>query len=475
MKTESGQKLISFNKISPALFISATTILFSGCYNYPAVPDAVNQSTYTDLKNEQQKLIPEDCRVLSLETSEQIAVANNPNYLSMSHSVNAAWSRFYASLSAYFPTIDATYGITNNRLIPSSGEGGGNTPSFAKGGGIQGQWLLFDGLVREMNMLIAKHTAKQEEALNRDAKRLLLQSVASAYNNILLARENIRIAESDADFNEKLYNETELKYRVGEVSLSEPLNFKVKYNQAKNQLIISNYSYITSKYILAALLGLTESDIPANIEFPPLSPKNEQFSSDITVYLDTALANRPDLDAFREALLSANFNVWAKWGAFSPTISANGFYGYMRTDTGSGKYTNWESRSQDRSYNYGLTASWTLFNGGQNWFNLKTAQAQLAQGQLAVVNKWIQVVSEVRQAQENYKQAIEQVTLFEETLGLVTKTRDLVEEEYKAGNANLTRVNQAQSDLVRAQGDLASSRVNLENAKAQMESAIGSR
>ena len=468
--------MITLKKKYMALCVASATVLFSGCYNYPSVPDAVNQSTYTDLQRDQQKLLPEDCRVLTLETAEQVAVANNPNYLSMSHSVNAAWSRFYASLSAYFPTIDATYGITNNRLIPASGEGaGGNTPSFSKGGGLQGQWLLFDGLVREMNMLIAKHNAKQAEALDRDAKRLLLQSIASAYNNILLARENIRIAEADADFNEKLYNETELKYKVGEVSLSEPLNFKVKYNQAKNQLIISNYSYITSKYILAALLGLTESDIPANIEFPPLTPKNEQFSSDITVYLDTALANRPDLDAFREALLAANFSVWASWGAFSPTISANGFYGYMRTNTGSGKYSNWESRSQDRSYNYGLTASWTLFNGGQNWFNLKTSQALLAQNQLAVVNKWIQVVSEVRQAQDNYRQAIEQVTLFEETLGLVQKTRDLVEEEYKAGNANLTRVNQAQADLVRAEGDLASSRVNLENAKAQMEAAIGAR
>ena len=126
-------------------------------------------------------------------------------------------------------------------------------------------------------------------------------------------------------------------------------------------------------------------------------------------------------------------------------------------------------------YNYGITASWTPFNGGQNWFNLKTAQAVLAQNQLAVVNKWINVISEVRQAQDNYRQAIEQVALFEETLGLVQKTRDLVEEEYKAGNANLTRVNQAQSDLVRAEADLASSRVNLENAKAQMEAAIGSR
>ncbi|HCE43210.1 MAG TPA: hypothetical protein DET40_08630, partial [Lentisphaeria bacterium] len=200
-----------------------------------------------------------------------------------------------------------------------------------------------------------------------------------------------------------------------------------------------------------------------------------QYSSEIAIYLDTALSNRPDLDAFREALTAADYNVWSSWGAFLPTITADMNYGYNRTNYGSHRNTTWGAKAKYRSFNYGVSASWTLFNGGQNWFNVKISQAQLAQSQLAVVSKWIQVVEEVRQSQSNYKQAIEQVTLFEETLGLVQKTRDLVEEEYKAGNTNLTRVNQAQSDLVRAQADLASSRVNLENAKAQMEAAIGSR
>jgi len=453
---------------------SPLVLLFQGCYNYPAIPDAVNQNTYTALQKEQQKLIPEDCRILTLELAEQISIANNPDYLSAGHAVNAAWYRFYTSLSSYFPTITAGYTFTDTQLQPAATSDLSNANTF-KGGGFQGQWVLFDGLVREMNMLVAKHQAKQSEALDRDAKRLLLLSVANAYNNILLARENIRIAQADADFNQDLFNETELKYKVGEVSLSEPLNFKVKYNQALNQLIISKYSYSTAKYVLAALLGLTESDIPSNIDFPPMSPKNVQYSSDTTVYLDTALANRPDLDAYREALAAANYAVWSNWGAFLPTITANMYYGYQRTDYKYNRRTTWGARPQDRSFNYGISASWVLFNGGQNWFNVKTSQAQLAQSQLAVVTRWIQVVEEVRQSQNNYRQAIEQVTLFEETLGLVQKTRDLVEEEYKAGNTNLTRVNQAQSDLVKAEADLASSRVNLENAKAQMEAAIGSR
>jgi len=460
--------------ISKYFFPFAVLFAVQGCYNYPEVPDAVNQRTYAELRKDQQRLIPDGCKLLTLEEAEQIALANNPDYLSAGHAVNAAWYRFYASLSSYFPTITAGYSFNDVQLQPAQ-----NSPASrantTMGGGFQGQWILFDGLVREMNMLVAKHQAKQTEALDKDARRLLLQSVANAYNNILLARENIRIAQADADFNQDLFNETELKYKVGEVSLSEPLNFKVKYNQALNQLIINRYAYATAKYVLAALLGLTESDIPSNVEFPPMAPKNVQFSSDTVVYLDTALANRPDLEAYREALAAANYTVWSNWGALLPTITADIYYGYLRTNYTHNRRTTWGVQPWTRSFNYGVSASWVLFNGGQNWFNIKTSQAQLAQSQLAVVTKWIQVVEEVRQAQSNYKQAIEQVTLFEETLGLVQKTRDLVEEEYKAGNTNLTRVNQAQSDLVKAEADLASSRVNLENAKAQMEAAIGSR
>ncbi|MFA6568785.1 MAG: hypothetical protein WCS96_11280, partial [Victivallales bacterium] len=70
MKNEGECRLISFKKKYLALCASSATVLFSGCYNYPAVPDSVNQSTYTDLKRDQQKLLPADCRVLTLETSE---------------------------------------------------------------------------------------------------------------------------------------------------------------------------------------------------------------------------------------------------------------------------------------------------------------------------------------------------------------------------------------------------------------------
>ena len=70
-------------------------------------------------------------------------------------------------------------------------------------------------------------------------------------------------------------------------------------------------------------------------------------------------------------------------------------------------------------------------------------------------------------------QTVRQTRLYEKNLEFSKKQRDLVDEEYRAGNAELTRLNEAQRDLVRAETNLASSYIAIQNAKAQLDSAVG--
>ena len=53
----------------------------------------------------------------------------------------------------------------------------------------------------------------------------------------------------------------------------------------------------------------------------------------------------------------------------------------------------------------------------------------------------------------------------------MVKQRDLVKEEYDAGNTELTRLNEAQRDKVQAETDFISALVNMRNAKAQLDAA----
>ena len=48
-----------------------------------------------------------------------------------------------------------------------------------------------------------------------------------------------------------------------------------------------------------------------------------------------------------------------------------------------------------------------------------------------------------------------------------------MEEEYRAGNTELTRLNEAQRDLVNAETSLATYVINMHNAKAQLTAATG--
>ena len=454
----------------------ALSYIVGGCFSYKPVPDAVLESNYTRQKEKAHQALPKDCETLTLEQAKQIALDNNPNYIATRYSMVAASARFYQTLAAYLPTITANYDLTNHYYTPESQGGRGRDQGghrwAQKTGAINGRWLIFNGLMRTMDMLAAKHEQLRAEALNRDARRLLVETVTVTYNNVLLSKENIRIAKADEKFNSQLYDETKLKYEAGAVPLTDMLNFEIRVNNAKSAVITEEFNYFTSRSVLAELLGFTNGIIPGKV-FPKLEPKDEQFPIDIGVYLDTALQNRPDLKAYREAVKSSQYQVYAKWGAFAPSLYFNTSWGYQRNDDGySGSYQ-YRPRTQDRSFNYGFEAEWVLFNGGARIAALREAQANLAVGKQNLVEKWIGVIAEVRQAFEERMSKAKQVKIYKSNLALVQKNRMLVEESYKAGNTSITRLNEAQRDLVDADSSYISSVIALANAKAKLQSAIG--
>ena len=120
-----------------------------------------------------------------------------------------------------------------------------------------------------------------------------------------------------------------------------------------------------------------------------------------------------------------------------------------------------------------MTADWTIFNGFIRYNTMREYQANLASAEYSVAAQWFNVVGEVRAAYANYIQAVRQTRNYERIKALSQQQRDLVNEEYKAGNAELTRLNEAQRDLVEAESNLASSYIAIQNAKAQLDSAVG--
>ena len=223
-------------------------------------------------------------------------------------------------------------------------------------------------------------------------------------------------------------------------------------------------------------MGLTEGTIPDDVKFPGNPSPDGEILSDLSVYLDTALANRPDLKAYREALEVSKYNYWSSICAFGPTVSLSANIGYdvgqtrTKNYSGGADYTN---KYETFTFSYGATASWEIFSGGKTFFNMRSQQASMLQSDYTMANTWISIITEVRTAYDGYLTCLKQVKISQKSLELYRKIRDLVAEEYQAGNTELTRLNEAQRDFVSAETTLATYVINMHNAKAQLQAAVG--
>ncbi|MBO5724436.1 MAG: TolC family protein, partial [Lentisphaeria bacterium] len=255
-----------------AMFATMSLAVLSACTSYEAPPKAVTHSSFTDVPGEEKlRMSIPDNKILTLKDAQSLAVRNNPDFRTKYYAVVAGRAAYYAAFAPYLPKVGLSYNLNRSLVIPDNDahkDQSNGRRTFTNTVGASATWLVFDSFVREMNLMAAKHGWKQSEALELDARRLLVRSVAYAYNDILLSMAKIRIAKENMKFQNSQLKENELKFEVGAVPLSNVLNFKAYYNNAESDLYAAQYSFSAAKHTLATLMGLTEGQIPAEVKFP---------------------------------------------------------------------------------------------------------------------------------------------------------------------------------------------------------------
>lgn len=470
-----------------AIVAIAASITLGGCYNYVPVTERMVGNSFTERDLSQSDDIFASIETLSLQQAQEIAVMNNPTYISAYHSVNAAKMRYYQALGQFSPTVTASFALSQthndytNRAT-YSGYTGDNRYTYSQTG-ITASMVIFDGLSRYFQAMAYKHSYDYTAAMEENSRRLLMQAVAFAYNDILLAEAQREIAISDHDFQLKNIDATKSKLSAGAVAESELLNFQIYANDAINDQIAAEYTYDNAIFTLATLLGYSEGVLPKHVNFDSISVNLDEPLASIDVYLDAALNNRPDLKAYNEAIEVAKYSLYNTYSAFSPTVSGYAtynlntysykYYGYQTT-SGSTTYSYDASRSyyNNPQFTYGVSADWVLFNGAQRYNATREAQASLAGSQYDLASQWLTVVQEVRAAYANYVTSVKQARVSGMNLTFVERRRELVQYEYDFGKVALTSLNEAQSQYVSNQLAYTSALISIINAKAQLEAAV---
>jgi len=290
--------------------------------------------------------------------------------------------------------------------------------------------------------------------------------VETAYHQVQLAQEQLRIARADEAFSGEQFTETKKLQAAGRATIADVDNFRIRVLAAQANVSSAEGRRETGRVVLAELMGLPEALLPKDLVLSPLEDETAEELAGIeaTPWLERALANRPDIRQLHEVVKSEEENVRAAKGLYQPSVLASGSWGFDR-------YSNLHYEDDDQSSAVGVEFRWEVFTGGARGAKVLAAESRRAEA-TAILNRIrLSVQSEVRKAVIDLGNAQTQIRLHRETVGTALENRRIVQVGYVAGKEDLNRLNGAQRDFITADVDLALARIRLRQAWTDLRAA----
>ncbi len=432
----------------------------------------------TSQAEEKAGMVPEGMNVLDLQTAQQIALEANPDLQAAQARVEQARARVKQAVAAWWPSLNATgtaqhqrlsdTGYQYNQMLASlyGGTADQDIDNFAVG--LQATWILFDGFYRNFNNQSAEFAHKSAQSALVDSQRLLVTAVAEAFYNAQLAQTNVDISQADEAFYLRQLEDAQNRYDVGAGPWGDILNIKVQLNSARTSLMLGKREFEAASYGLAALMGLSDAQLPAQTRLAALDKdvSLENAATDVDSLIHEALSIRPDIRRLEQVVQQAEAGAGMAKAPFYPTVQAAGnVTGAREEDAG--------FSGDDFGNSISLNLQWNLFSGGEDKARFFEAKMLRREAEYTLANVRNQVAAEVRQDVALLEAAKEQVRLQRESVKLVEENRELAKNEYEAGETSLVRLNEAQRDLTTTYGRLAQSLVSYHLAKQRLLAAGG--
>jgi cobalt-zinc-cadmium efflux system outer membrane protein len=189
-----------------------------------------------------------------------------------------------------------TVGYENDNISTGGG------PGYV--GGFIDQVIKTAGKLKLAQAAAVMDLRNAELAL-RKAEADLATQVRSGYFTVLVARENVRVAEVVVQLTDAVYRVMVLQLQAGEVATYEPMQLRVVALQARGQLVQARNRYQAAWKQLAATLGLTAlplTELAGRVDMPiPRYHYDEALAH--------VLSRHTDVQTAENGILKARYNL----------------------------------------------------------------------------------------------------------------------------------------------------------------------
>lgn len=334
--------------------------------------------------------------------------------------------------------------------------------------GVTASQVLFAGGGVHSSVKSAKLA---REAAILDMKSVIndaLLAVRTAYYDVLLSREKIKVQESNLQLLQQQLKTTSDRFEAGTVSSFERLRAEVAVANAKVPLITARNDYRLAIEALRQQLGFTTNSSEYITKVPEIQGTLDYTPTnfDLPSAFQAAHANRPDLQRLEKLSASREQLVTAARSDYYPNLALVGGYDMRKGATN----RLWDSRD---GFFVGLQSQWSIFDGRATAGRVRQAKSLLEQSKLAYSEAQLGVEAEVRRAFSTWQQAVELVEASQKVVAQAEEAVRLANARYSAGTSTQLDVLQVQVDLTTARTNQVQANYNYNVAVANLRRAVG--
>ncbi|MFB3881182.1 MAG: TolC family protein [Armatimonadota bacterium] len=401
---------------------------------------------------------------LSLDEAVAIGVLYNPQVTSSKEGVRLADALVEQAVSHLMPRLD----VESSRVTPvhptvfqSPNSTWQTTFRFS-------QPIYTGGAVSAGIKAARQFREGAVGSYDRTRQQIAFQ-VRAAYYAVLTAEEGVTVNQQVVDSAAETLRVARLRYQAGVAPQFDVLSAEARVARVEQGLIAARVARDIAWAALSTVMGVS---IPPGTQLTTPRPASWEEQDFESLRIE-AQANRPDLAAAQGQLAAARAQVAVAKAARQPTVAASLTYSLVpKTTVSFGEPATDIVVNQNSGFAV-LSASWSLFNGGQVEGEVRQAQAQVRQAEDAVTSVKQQIDLDVTSAYTSVSAARAQVAAAQKEVAQAQEAFRVATIRYEEGVGTSVEILSAEADLADAKTRLNQSIFGLNLAVAQLDLALG--
>ena len=385
------------------------------------------------------------------------AYLNNPKLNAERANMRATIEEKRESVSEFLPSITIS-GYVSEQENTNPGDDTNFRPSQQS---ITVEQKIFQGGSGVATFMKKKHGQNLGKFKLKKIEQEILLDAAKAHTEVLLNRKKVNINLMNIDLLERQVETDQNRLEKGEISLTDLAQSESSLAGARAELIAAQNDLVTSKANFEKIIGKKPSK---NIQ--EIKKTNLNLPESLAAAYSISNSDNPNLKIALLEYEQSKLDVVIAGSDLSPSATLS--YEIAEQDDISATV---KDRTQQTVK---ATATWPLFTGGSNIFNLRKAQELRNQKELLLQDSKKTNETDVATAWSNYQSSKSVLNSIRSQVKAAEIANEGITLEYESGNNRTTlEVIQSRTILLNSRIDLAGSERNFLISQFNLLAAIG--